>query len=188
MTKRKINRRNLLAPDVGDLRAWKLAVSKRIWEFVRTHFPAKHKVTGHNFWIDSDSLVNGLILEGYAFPAAEVKGFSAPVDKRTLTRKHPFYTSEYGWRMTDNRAMTGALGVWQRPTEYWGGRTLDASLGFFGVTKDGVARAYGLDAEGALPVYSYDVAQWLATEQIEEVHRIMDEVWAETLNFESVSA
>lgn len=181
---RRQNIRTIINADTArGMREWRFAISKRLWQFVKDHFPSKGKVSGHYFWIDSDALINGLILTGYAYPAAEMKGFGAPVDKRTGTRRHAFYTSEYGWRMTDTRALTGSLGVWQRPTEYYGGRKIDSSLGFFAVTKSGEPRAYGLDDEGALPVYSYDVCTWL-DEQSEEVHRILDETFLELFGTE----
>ena len=181
MTKRKVNRSTVRTFDVDSprgMKEWKFQVSKRLWEFVKANFPSKHRVTGENFWIDSQTLANALILEGYAFKAADMKGFSAPVGKRTLTRRHAFYTKDYGWRMTDNRAVTGALGVWQRPTEYYGSRHVNATLGFFGVRHEGEVVAYGLDDQGALPVYSWDVCTWLET-QADEIQRIIDEAFFE---------
>lgn len=188
MGKRRRNIRTVIAPDTAKgMREWKIAVSQRIWKFVKDNFQSKHKVGGHYLWIDSDSLVNSLILTGYAYPAAEMKGFGAPVGKRTGTRRHAFYTSEFGWRMTETRALTGSLGVWQRPTEYYGGRHIDSSLGYFGVVQDGEVRAFGLDSEGALPVYSYDVCTWL-DEQAGEVHRILDDTFLEVFSSERQTA
>lgn len=184
MTKRRVNQstvgRLFDASTVRGVREWKYAIGKALWEFVRNNFPSKKKVKGENFWIDSDSLTNAIILNGYAFPAADIKNFSAPVDKRTGTRRHAFYTSAYGWRMTENRAVTGRLGVFQRDTEFYGGRKIDDSLGFFGVKRQGKVTAYGLDDEGALPVFSWDVCKWLAETQQAEVQRIIDTAFIET--------
>ena len=184
MTKRKVNSsiagRIYEVGSVSGLKEWKFRITKALWEFVKNGFPSKHKASGSDFWIDRDSLVNAIILNGYAFPAADIKNFSAPVDKRTGTRRHAFYTSSYGWRMTDNRAVTGRLGVFQRETEYYGGREIDESLGFFGVKREGKVTAYGLDDEGALPVFSWDVCKWLAETQQAEVQRIIDTAFIET--------
>lgn len=184
MTKRKVNSaiagRIYEVGSVSGLKEWKFRITKALWEFVKNGFPSKHKVSGSDFWIDRDSLVNAIILNGYAFPAADIKNFSAPVDKRTGTQRHAFYTSAYGWRMTENRAVTGRLGVFQRETEYYGGRKIDESLGFFGVKREGKVTAYGLDDEGALPVFSWDVCQWLFETQQNEVQRIIDETFLET--------
>ena len=189
MTKRKINSsviRRFDTSSPGGMREWKHRISRGIWEFVKNNFPSKQPVSGHNFWVDSETVLNALVLEGYAFRAAEMKDFSAPVGQRTSTRKHPFYSKEYGWRMTENRAMTGRLGCYQRETEYWGGRTIDPALGFFGVKKEGEVVAYGLDAEGALPVFSYDVCLWLQ-ENFSEVQRIIDDAYLEVFRVKRVA-
>ncbi len=184
MTKRKVN--SSIAGriyDIGSgsgLKEWKFRITKALWEFVKNGFPSKHKVSGSDFWIDRDSLTDAIILNGYAFPAADIKNFSAPVNKRTSTRRHAFYTSAYGWRMTDNRAVTGRLGVFQRETEFYGGRKIDDGLGFFGVRREGKVVAYGLDEQGALPAFSWDVCQWLFETQQNEVQRIIDETFLET--------
>jgi hypothetical protein len=192
MTKRKVNSsiagRVYDVGSISGIKEWKFRISKALWEFVKNGFPSKRRVTGADFWIDRDSLVNAIILNGYAFPAADIKNFSAPVDKRTGTRRHAFYTSAYGWRMTDHRAVTGRLGVFQRDTEYYGGRKIDESLGFFGVKRQGKVTAYGLDDEGALPAFSYDVCLWLFETQQAEVQRIIDETFLEVFGVERKSA
>jgi hypothetical protein len=48
--------------------------------------------------------------------------------------------------------------------------------------------AYGLDDQGALPAFSYDVCLWLFETQQAEVQRIIDEKFLEVFGVERKSA
>ena len=161
----------------------KLVIAVRLRRLAKAGFPMRHRIGGRDLWIDVDSLTNAIIVEGIVPNAAEIKGFSAPVNKRSPTRAHPVKLP-YGWRTVASRAKTGEAGVPIRwTTEYWGGRTLNRSYGVFGVKYGGKARAYGLDAYGALPAYYYvSVPEWLIDEQTEEVNRIVDEAIRDVLD------
>lgn len=165
-----------LEQDADLLHRIKLLVAVRLRKLAKTGYPMTHRIGGRDLWIDVDSLTNAVIIEGIVPNAAEIKGFSAPIDKRSPTRAHPVQLP-YGWKTIANRAKTGTPGIPIRwTTEYWGGRTIQKNLGIFGVKHGGAVRAYGLDSDGALPAYYYvAVPEWLIDEQMDEVNRIVDE-------------
>lgn len=160
----------------------KYQIAKNLRAFARNGFPMKHRLGGRDLWIDVDSLTNAILIQGTVPNAAEIKGFSAPVAKRVQTKGHPVQMT-YGWRTVKTRAKTGPAGAPLRSVEYWGGRTIDNALGVFAVKKDGKPRAYGLDAEGALPAYYYvSVPEWMMDEQGTEVQRIVEDTIQDCLN------
>ena len=155
---------------------WKKRVGVELWKFTSRNFPLKRKLTGKDFYVDSDTLVNAIILTGTVPNAADIKGFNAPIDERVPAKTHP--VNVYGkWRNVSTKTKVGRMGVYERPTEYYGGKKIE--LGYFGVKVGGGVTAYGLTADGnALPAYSYDAVTWLE-EQQDEVKRILDECFSE---------
>lgn len=159
------------------LREWKKRVGVALWKFAQRHFPLKRKMTGRDLYVDSDTLVNAIILRGTVPNAAEIKGFNAPVNQRVYATPHA--VKVYGqWKTVSTKTKVGRMGIYERPTVYYGGESI--SLGYFGIKYGSDVTAYGLTSEGhALPAYSYDVVTWLADEQASEVKRILDECFAE---------
>ena len=156
---------------------WKNRAGFALWEFASKHFPLKRKLTGKDLYIEFYTVVNALILTGTVPNAAEIKGFRAPVNQRVPAKPHP--VNVYGsWKTVSTKTKVGRMGIYERPTIYYGGNTIE--LGYYGIKEGNDVRAYGLDAQGeALPAYSYDAVTWLVNEQQSEVKRILDSTFAE---------
>lgn len=167
-------------------REWKKRVGIELWKFTSRNFPLKRKLTGKDFYVDSDSLVNAIVLTGIVPNAADINGFHAPVNQRVPAKPHP--VNVYGkWRIVSTKTKVGRMGIYERPTEYYGGKRIE--LGYYGVKVGSNITAYGLTNEGdALPAYSYDAVTWLADEQADEVKRILDECFAEVFGRQRQSA
>lgn len=159
------------------LREWKKRVGIELYKFASRNFPLKRKMTGKDLYVDSDTLVNAIILRGTVPNAADIRGFSAPVNQRVPAKPHP--VNVYGqWKTVSTKTKVGRMGIYERPTKYYGGKRIE--LGYYGVKVGSNITAYGLTSNGdALPAYSYDVVTWLADEQAEEVKRILDTTFAE---------
>ena len=167
------------------LQEWKNRAGFALWEFASKHFPIKRKLTGKDLYVDFYAVVNALILTGTVPNAAEIKGFSAPVSQRVPAKPHP--VNVYGqWKTVSTKTKVGRMGVYERPTVYYGGNTIE--LGYYGIKEGNDVRAYGLTNEGdALPAYSYDAVTWLCDEQASEVKRILDSTFAEVFGRERQS-
>lgn len=147
-------------------------VGQRLWEYTARNFPLKRKLTGKDLYIDAKSVVGALILGGRAPNAAEIKGFSAPVARRMPARPHPVKI-DGRWHVVSTKTKLGRLGVYERPTVYRRGSTID--LGYFGLRRGGKIRAYGVSEDwDALPAYSIDAVTWLA-EQKDAIALIVSE-------------
>lgn len=157
---------------------WKNRAGFALWEFASKHFPLKRKLAGKDLYIEFYTVVNALILTGTVPNAAEIKGFSAPVNQRVPAKPHPVNVYGKGWKTVSTKRKVGRMGIYERPTRYYGGNTIE--LGYYGIKEGNDVRAYGLTNEGdALPAYSYDAVTWLCYEQQAEVKRILDETFAE---------
>lgn len=168
------------------LHEWKKRVGIELWKFTSKHFPLKRKLTGKELWVDTETLVNAIILTGTVPNAAEIRGFSAPVNKRISATRRPVNV-DGAWRMVDTKTKIGGLGIYERPTTYYGDKHIE--LGYYGIRDGKTTRAYGLTREGeALPAYSYDAVTWLAEDQQMEVKRILDSTFAEVYGAERNSA
>jgi hypothetical protein len=168
------------------LREWKKRVGVELYKFAQRNFPLNRKMTGKDLYVDSDTLVNAIILRGTVPNAADIKGFSAPVNQRVPAKPHP--VNVYGhWKTVSTKTKVGRMGIYERPTEYYGGKRIE--LGYYGVKVGSNITAYGLTSNGdALPAYSYDVVTWLADEQSDEVKRILDECFAEVFGHQRQTA
>lgn len=155
------------------LREWKKRVGIELWKFASRNFPLKRKLTGKDLYVDSDTLINAIILKGTVPNAADIKGFSAPVNQRVPAKPHP--VNVYGkWTTVSTKTKVGRMGIFERPTEYYGGKRIE--VGYYGVKVGSNITAYGLTSNGdALPAYSYDAVTWLCDEQQAEVKRILDD-------------
>lgn len=155
------------------LREWKKRVGVELWKFTSKHFPLKRKLSGADFYVDSDTLVNAIVLTGRVPNAADIKGFNAPVNQRVPAKPHP--VNVYGqWKTVSTKTKVGRMGIFERPTTYYGDKHIE--LGYYGVKVGSNITAYGLTSNGdALPAYSYDAVTWLAETNDNEVKRILDE-------------
>ena len=162
------------------LQEWKNRAGFALWEFASKHFPLKRELTGKDLYVDFYAIVNALILTGTVPNAAEIKGFSAPVNQRVPATPHP--VNVYGqWKTVSTKTKVGRMGIYERPTVYYGGKHI--GLGYYGIKEGNDVRAYGLTNEGdALPAYSYDAVTWLVEEQASEVKRILDECFMEVFH------
>ena len=177
MAKRNRHQRVINLPNTRDLnREFAKQSAIEIWHFVKRNAPLAHgKPDGRMFFIDSEQLVNALIVTGRRLYADEVKGFSAPINKREPTRPHVAYI--YGkFRTVDTKTKFGSPGVYIHDVDYYGGRKI--TKGFFGVKDWSGIRAYGIDSNSkALPAYSISLPEWLVEDQSFELSRILSETF-----------
>lgn len=176
MAKRRRGKQRQISLELNEnelMREWKKQVSVELWHFAQRNFPLNRKMTGKDLYVDSDSLINAIVLTGTVPNAADIKGFAAPTYYRVPAKPHP--VNVYGhWRIVDTKTKVGRMGIYERPTEYYGGATIE--LGYYGVKNGKTVTAYGLRSNGdALPAYSYDAVTWLCDEQQAEVKRILDD-------------
>ena len=162
------------------LREWKKRVGIELYKFASRNFPLKRKMTGRDLYVDSDILVNAIVLTGRVPNAADIKGFSAPVNQRVPAKPHA--VNVYGqWKTVSTKTKVGRMGIYERPTTYYGGNTIE--LGYYGVKRGGEVTAYGLTATGeALPAYSLDCVTWLVESNADEVKRILDECFMDVFH------
>lgn len=155
------------------IQEWKKRVGIELWKFASRNFPLNRKLSGKTLYIDSTSLVNAIVMTGTVPNAANIKGFRAPTNQRIPSKPHP--VNVYGqWKTVSTKRKVGSMGVYERPTVYYGGKKIE--LGYYGIKRGNNVTAYGLTRDGdALPAYSYDAVTWLCDEQAEEVKRILDE-------------
>ena len=157
---------------------WKNRAGFALWEFASKHFPLKRKLTGKDLYIEFYTVVNALILTGTVPNAADIKGFSAPVNQRVPAKPHPVNVYGKGWKTVSTKTKVGRMGIYERPTVYYGGNTIE--LGYYGIKEGNEVRAYGLTNEGdALPAYSYDAVTWLVETNANEIKRILDSTFEE---------
>ena len=164
---------------------WKNRAGFALWEFASKHFPLKRKLTGKDLYIEFYTVVNALILTGTVPNAADIKGFSAPVNQRVPAKPHP--VNVYGqWKTVSTKTKVGRMGIFERPTTYYGDKHIE--LGYYGIKEGKNITAYGLTNEGdALPAYSYDAVTWLVETQASEVKRILDSTFAEVFGHQRQS-
>lgn len=180
MAKRQRGKRRQIGFELNEselIQEWKSRAGIELWEFASKHFPLKRKLTGKDLYVEFYTVVNALILTGTVPNAADIKGFSAPVNQRVPANPHP--VNVYGqWKTVSTKTKVGRMGIYERPTVYYGGNTIE--LGYYGIKEGGNVTAYGLTNEGdALPAYSYDAVTWLVETQASEVKRILDSTFAE---------
>lgn len=178
MAKRNRHQRGITLPNTRDLnREFSKQAAIEIFHFVKRNAPLAHgKPDGRMFYIDSESMIGTLIVTGRRLYADEVKGFSAPINKREPTRRHPVQIYDGVWRMVDTKTKFGNPGVYIHDVDYYGGRKI--TKGYFGVKRDGEVRAYGIDQDSkALPAYSISLPEWLVEEQGAELSRIINETF-----------
>lgn len=159
---------------------WKKRAGFALWEFASKHFPLKRKLTGKDLYVDFYAVVNALILTGTVPNAADIKGFSAPVNQRVPAKPHP--VNVYGqFKTVSTKTKVGRMGIYERPTVYYGDKHIE--LGYYGIKEGGNVTAYGLTNEGeALPAYSYDAVTWLVETQASETKRILDECFMDVFH------
>lgn len=179
MAKRNRHQRGISIPDIDRNlnREYAKQAAIEIYHFVKRNAPLAKRNTldGRMFYIDSEILVNTLIVTGRRLYADEVKGFSAPINKREPTRPHVAYI--YGkFRTVDTKTKFGSPGVYIHDVDYYGGRKI--TKGFFGVKDEFGLRAYGIDRDSkALPAYSISLPEWLVEDQSFELSRILAETF-----------
>lgn len=180
MAKRQRGKRRRISFELNEselFQEWKSRAGIELWEFASKHFPLKRKLTGKDLYVEFYTVVDALILTGTVPNAADIKGFRAPVNQRVPANPHP--VNVYGqWKTVSTKTKIGHMGIYERPTVYYGGAHIE--LGYYGIKEGNDVRAYGLTAEGdALPAYSLDAVTWLCQEQASEVKRILDSTFAE---------
>ena len=189
MAKRQRGKQRQISFELNEselLQEWKNRAGFALWEFASKHFPLKRKLTGKALYIEFYTVVNALILTGTVPHAAEIKGFRAPVNQRVPAKPHPVNVYGKGWKTVSTKTKVGHMGIYERPTVYYGGNTIE--LGYYGIKEGNDVRAYGLTNEGdALPAYSYDAVTWLVDEQASEVKRILDSTFAEVFGHQRQS-
>ena len=179
MAKRNRHQRGINLPNTQDLnREFAKQSAIEIWHFVKRNAPLAKRNTldGRMFYIDSESMIDTLIVTGRRLYADEVKGFSAPINKREPTRRHPVQIYDGVWRMVDTKTKFGDPHIYIHDVDYYGGRKI--ASGYFGIKQGGEVRAYGIDSESkALPAYSISLPEWLVDEQGAELSRIINETF-----------
>ena len=189
MAKRQRGKRRQISLELNEgdlLREWKKRAGIELWKFASRNFPLNRKLTGKDLYVDSDTLINAIILKGTVPNAADIKGFHAPINQRVPAKSHPVIV--YGtWKTISTKTKVGRMGIYERPTKYYGGKRIE--LGYYGVKVGSNITAYGLTNDGdALPAYSYDAVTWLADEQADEVKRILDATFAEIFGYQRQTA
>ena len=177
MARKRGHKRTVVMPSESDLMTkWKKAAGCEIWAFAKRACPIR-KLTGKYLYIDSESLINELIIEGIVPNAALWKSANVPMNRRVPAKPHAVMV--YGkWRTVKTGSkLVPSLGVPLRPVEYYGGYTI-GKRGFFGLKRE-VPMAFGLTNEGdkAMPAYSQSVVEWLCDENMSEVQRILRETF-----------
>lgn len=189
MAKRQRGKQRQISFELNErelLQEWKNRAGFALWEFASKHFPLKRKLTGKDLYVDFYAIVDTLILTGTVPNAAEIKGFRAPVNQRVPAKPHPVNVYGKGWKTVSTKTKVGHMGIYERPTVYYGGNTIE--LGYYGIKEGNDVRAYGLTNEGdALPAYSYDAVTWLCDEQQAEVKRILDSTFEEVFGHQRQS-
>lgn len=188
MAKRQRGKRRQIGFELNEdelLREWKSRAGIELWEFASKYFPLKRKLTGKDLYVEFYAIADALILTGTVPNAADIKGFRAPVNQRVPAKPHP--VNVYGqWKTVSTKTKVGHMGIYERPTVYYGGNTIE--LGYYGIKEGDGVRAYGLTAEGeALPAYSYDAVTWLVDTQASEVKRILDSTFEEVFGHQRQS-
>lgn len=188
MAKRQRGKRRQIGFELNEselFQEWKSRAGIELWEFASKHFPLKRKLTGKDLYVEFYTVVDALILTGTVPNAADIKGFRAPVNQRVPALPHP--VNVYGqWKTVSTKTKVGRMGIYERPTVYYGGNTIE--LGYYGIKEGGDVKAYGLTNEGdALPAYSYDAVTWLVETQASEVKRILDSTFAEVFGHQRQS-
>lgn len=189
MAKKKRGKQRQISFELDEselLQEWKDRAGFALWEFASKYFPLKRKLTGKDLYVEFYAVADALVLTGTVPNAAEIKGFRAPVNQRVPAKPHP--VNVYGqWKTVSTKTKVGHMGIYERPTVYYGGDTIE--LGYYGIKEGNDVRAYGLTAEGeALPAYSYDAVTWLVETQASEVKRIMDSTFAEVFGHQRQSS
>ena len=184
MAKRQRGKQRQISFELNEselLQEWKNRAGFALWDFASKHFPLKRKLTGKDLYVDFYAIVNALILTGTVPNAADIKGFSAPVNQRVPAKPHPVNVYGKGWKTVSTKTKVGRMGIYERPTVYYGGNTIE--LGYYGIKEGKNITAYGLTNEGdALPAYSYDAVTWLVETQANEVKRILDECFMDVFH------
>lgn len=188
MAKRQRGKKRQISFELNEselFQEWKSRAGIELWEFASKHFPLKRKLTGKDLYVEFYTVVDALILTGTVPNAADIKGFRAPVNQRVPAKPHP--VNVYGqWETVSTKTKVGHMGIYERPTVYYGGNTIE--LGYYGVKEGNNITAYGLTNEGdALPAYSYDAVTWLCDEQQAEVKRILDSTFEEVFGHQRQS-
>lgn len=188
MAKKKRGKQRQISFELNEselLQEWKSQAGFALWEFASKYFPLKRKLTGKDLYVEFYAIADALILTGTVPNAADIKGFRAPVNQRVPAKPHP--VNVYGqWKTISTKTKVGRMGIYERPTVYYGGDTIE--LGYYGIKEGNDVRAYGLTAEGdALPAYSYDAVTWLVETQASEVKRIMDSTFEEVFGHQRQS-
>lgn len=165
--------------------------SRTLWHWAKRNNPLakKNSLDGSLLFIDSESIINHLIITGKRLHANEIKGFRAPINKREKTRRHVAFIYGDRFRYIDTKTKFGEPGVYIHDMEYHGKRITN---GFFGVKMEGIPRAYGITDDGsALPAYSFSIPQWMIETQGDEISRILGDtftkVFQKTLTDEGIS-
>lgn len=177
MARKRGHKRTVVMPFESDLMTkWKKAAGCEIWAFAKRACPIR-KLSGKYLYIDSESLINELIIEGIVPNAALWKSANVPMNRRVPAKPHAVMV--YGkWRTVKTGSkLVPSLGVPLRPVEYYGGYTI-GKRGFFGLKRE-VPMAFGLTNEGnkAMPAFSQSVVEWLCDENMSEVQRILRETF-----------
>lgn len=175
MARKRGHTRTVMLSPSDLMTKWKKAAGCEIWAFAKRACPIR-KLSGKYLYIDSESLINELIIEGIVPNAAQWKSANVPMDRRVPAKPH--VAMVYGkWRTVKTGSkLVPSLGVPLRPVDY-GGYTI-GKRGFFGLKRD-VPMAFGLTNEGdkAMPAYSQSVVEWLCDENMSEVQRILRETF-----------
>lgn len=176
--KRNNHQRGIALPLKDLNREYAKSSAIEIYNFVKRNAPLakRSKLNGKMLYIDSESVSNTLILTGRRLYADEVKGFSAPVNKREPARPHVAFVYGSKFRVIDTKTKFGNAGVYIHDVDYYGNRKI--KQGFFGVKNGGEVRAYGIDENSkALPAYSISLPEWVVEEQGSEISRILAETF-----------
>ena len=88
MARKRGHTRTVVMPSESDLMTqWKKAAGCEIWAFAKRACPIR-KLSGKYLYIDSESLINELIVEGIVPNAAMWKSANVPMNRRVPAKPH----------------------------------------------------------------------------------------------------
>ena len=163
---------------------WKELAKPRIQAYVSNTKPfTLKKLSKFFFYIDSDTFIDSLVIQGVKPNAGFAKGFTAK--KRVLkplAEPRPFQNDKGKWFTAKYRlAGYSSIGVEPLDTKYY---VVSGSIReYFGLKRKGGYKAYGLIDDAVVPIYSEQgIVDWLMETQSTELYSILNECAIEALN------
>lgn len=166
---------------------WKKIASKDLSDFAKRTNPYKIKYSGYYFYVDTKTKTYEIILHGVKPNAGAVKGFRAPVNKKTQIKNEKVNLGTEAapiWKTVKNRvSMSSGIGVESLNPKYYG--VSDRPSQFFGKKIKGGLMAFGVAVQEheAVPIYSENgLVEWVADINKDEMISILLEAGFKALS------